>query len=356
MAPIGEDGFATATPETDDAPGSTSRAIRGSSVIPPAASGSSAESGAPSESTPISSEPSQKGRRRRRTGRLQRRGTLSTSRTLWNRGSVSTELGLSRLRSRGPTTTLPEAGRESWRRLRAAFPMIRNPLVSIRTFTELLDEHYGDAEFRERFRDLVGRDVAHIDEVIARLSSAAAQEKVGRIPSTSPPSSSDCSTRYEPIGERRLLVLRELERGDRVGGPEGLEWPRRTPRPGPRPASRARSRRHSADRSPPTASSACILLRHHDPNAAAAANSGPGIGAGSATTAPRNVSNTCWPKRSWRPAAADRRCDRRSGDADPGRPPDTGLSGPGPAPPRPARPKRRESATGMLLLECLAFW
>ena len=54
---------------------------------------------------------------------------------------------------------------------------VRNPLTTIRTFAELLPEHFGDPAFRERFTELVGRDVAHIDDVVTRLARAAEREK-----------------------------------------------------------------------------------------------------------------------------------------------------------------------------------
>jgi len=107
-----------------------------------------------------------------------------------------------------------EGGSQSWRRLaRSLSHEIRNPLVSIRTFTELLPEHYADESFRERFAELVGRDVAHIDEVVDRLARAASQEKLEAAPvDVSALIEGLLDERREAIGERRLLVLRELER------------------------------------------------------------------------------------------------------------------------------------------------
>lgn len=103
---------------------------------------------------------------------------------------------------------------DGWRRLaRSLDHEIRNPLVSIRTFAELLPEHFDDENFRERFSELVGKDVAHIDEVLSRLSSVAEREKLE-------PEAVDVSAmleglleeRRDRIGQGRLLVLRELER------------------------------------------------------------------------------------------------------------------------------------------------
>lgn len=101
-----------------------------------------------------------------------------------------------------------------WRRLaRSLSHEIRNPLVSIRTFAELLPEHYEDETFRARFAELVGRDVAHINSVVSRLQDIAENE-------ASAPEALDVSAmleslleeRRERFAQGRLLVLRELER------------------------------------------------------------------------------------------------------------------------------------------------
>jgi K+-sensing histidine kinase KdpD len=101
-----------------------------------------------------------------------------------------------------------------WRRLaRSLSHEIRNPLVSIRSFAELLPDHFEDETFRERFVELVGRDVDHIDDVVTRLQTVAEHEK-------SELEAVDLSAmievlleeRRERIQAGRLLVLRELER------------------------------------------------------------------------------------------------------------------------------------------------
>ncbi len=46
---------------------------------------------------------------------------------------------------------------------------IKNPLVSIKTFTELLPSHYDDPEFRNRFSSLVGSEVQRIDRIVNQL-------------------------------------------------------------------------------------------------------------------------------------------------------------------------------------------
>lgn len=130
-------------------------------------------------------------------------------------GDVSTELGAETFRAaRHSTSGATDTKSQAWRRLaRSLSHEIRNPLVSIRTFAELLPEHFEDPSFRERFTELVGRDVAHIDEVIGRLATAAAQEKVETAPiDVSAMLERLLDERRESIGQRRLLVLRELER------------------------------------------------------------------------------------------------------------------------------------------------
>lgn len=107
-----------------------------------------------------------------------------------------------------------DGGDPRWRRLaRSLSHEIRNPLVSIKTFTELLPEHFEDDAFRERFTELVGRDVAHIDEVIGRLARAAegGETKPGAV-DVSAMIEGLLDARRETVGRRRLLVLQELER------------------------------------------------------------------------------------------------------------------------------------------------
>ena len=107
-----------------------------------------------------------------------------------------------------------QRGNADWRRLaRSLSHEIRNPLVSIRTFTELLPEHFADPAFRERFTELVGRDVAHIDKVISRLARAAEREshEASRV-DVSAMIEGLLDERRDQIAQDRLLVLRELER------------------------------------------------------------------------------------------------------------------------------------------------
>jgi signal transduction histidine kinase len=46
---------------------------------------------------------------------------------------------------------------------------IKNPLVTLKTFSQLLPERYQDAEFRETFTTLVGKEVNRIDSIVNQL-------------------------------------------------------------------------------------------------------------------------------------------------------------------------------------------
>lgn len=46
---------------------------------------------------------------------------------------------------------------------------IKNPLVAIKTFTQLLPERYADADFRETFFSLISHEVQRIDSIVNRL-------------------------------------------------------------------------------------------------------------------------------------------------------------------------------------------
>jgi signal transduction histidine kinase len=91
---------------------------------------------------------------------------------------------------------------------------VRNPLVSIRTFSDLLREHYADEEFRDRFGRLVADDVRRIEQVVERLEQMGANESEG------PALPVDMTALLEGlldeqrshIQAKRLLVLKELDR------------------------------------------------------------------------------------------------------------------------------------------------
>ncbi len=163
-----------------------------------------------------------------------------------------------------------------WRRLaRSLSHEIRNPLVSIRTFTQLLPEHFEDDAFRTRFTELVGRDVDHIDAVIDRLARAAEPEKYeSAAVDVSELIEGLLDARRTQIGERRLLVLRELERDAPIAwaDPNALEiaiaglLDRALAALPERGDLFVATRR--IDRGPDGAPRLRILLRHHNPELA----------------------------------------------------------------------------------------
>jgi len=59
---------------------------------------------------------------------------------------------------------------------------IRNPLVSIKTFAQLLPKHYHDPIFRERFSKLIGDEVARIDRLTEQLLDLAAPRSLEKTP------------------------------------------------------------------------------------------------------------------------------------------------------------------------------
>lgn len=100
-----------------------------------------------------------------------------------------------------------------WQALvRALTHELRNPLVSIRTFSELLPERWNDSEFRERFAALVGEDVRRIDEVVSRLSHLLGQTAATGAVDTAELLDTLLDERRADVEARRLLVLKELER------------------------------------------------------------------------------------------------------------------------------------------------
>jgi DNA-binding NtrC family response regulator len=90
---------------------------------------------------------------------------------------------------------------------------VRNPLTTIRTFSEMLPTRYQDGEFRERFAELVGRGIERIEEVVQELVRLSALTA----PKTEPIDIASLieellERQRERIHERRLLVLKELDK------------------------------------------------------------------------------------------------------------------------------------------------
>lgn len=66
-----------------------------------------------------------------------------------------------------------------WNELAAAISHeLRNPLVAISTFAQLLPEQYADEEFRTRFRDLIRQEVARLNGMIDQLDAFAHPPKL----------------------------------------------------------------------------------------------------------------------------------------------------------------------------------
>ena len=59
---------------------------------------------------------------------------------------------------------------------------IKNTLVTIKTFTQLLPERFDDAEFREVFSSLVGHEVTRIDSIVNQLLKFARPVKPSLVP------------------------------------------------------------------------------------------------------------------------------------------------------------------------------
>ncbi len=78
---------------------------------------------------------------------------------------------------------------------------IKNPLVAIKTFAELLPERFIEKDFREDFSKVVIREITRIDDLVARLRGLA-------VPATRPLPALDLRT---PIEETLVLLRGQLE-------------------------------------------------------------------------------------------------------------------------------------------------
>jgi signal transduction histidine kinase len=94
---------------------------------------------------------------------------------------------------------------------------IRNPLVAIRTFTQLLPERYDDAEFREGFQGLALKEVDRICGLINDLLSFARPSK----PNVSPENVSDVVDNIA-----RILETQAKEKGVGIAREFGANLPK----------------------------------------------------------------------------------------------------------------------------------
>ncbi len=104
---------------------------------------------------------------------------------------------------------------------------IRNPLVAVQTFAQLLPERYDDPEFRRRAADIVGADVRRIESVVERLSRFAELQA----PEPKPVDvvsilEASLEAQRDEIQRRRLVVLTELDRTapHALGDPDQLRF------------------------------------------------------------------------------------------------------------------------------------
>src|SRR5262249_4193750 len=50
---------------------------------------------------------------------------------------------------------------------------IRNPLIAIKTFAQLLPERFDDADFRKEFNEIVVSEVDRLDRIITQINNFA---------------------------------------------------------------------------------------------------------------------------------------------------------------------------------------
>jgi signal transduction histidine kinase len=89
---------------------------------------------------------------------------------------------------------------------------IKNPLVSLKTFVQLLPERYDDPEFRATFIPLLGAEVSRIDAVVSQLLGFARPVKAQLAP-TPVHAAIDASLRLvaQQVKSKGLLLVRRCE-------------------------------------------------------------------------------------------------------------------------------------------------
>jgi signal transduction histidine kinase len=110
---------------------------------------------------------------------------------------------------------------------RALSHELRNPMVSLQTFAQLLPERGEDPTFQNEFRYQVERDLARIEDRLARLSEYSELRPAEATPvNVSALVETLLDERRNVITERHLLVLRELEdqRPEALGDPDRLRF------------------------------------------------------------------------------------------------------------------------------------
>ena len=90
---------------------------------------------------------------------------------------------------------------------------IRNPLVAIKTFTQLLPTRFDDAGFRDNFSRVAGREIARMDDLLDRfrMLSAASRQPMEPVDVTVP--LRNTLELLQPTLEERRIVLRRVGEG-----------------------------------------------------------------------------------------------------------------------------------------------
>jgi PAS domain S-box-containing protein len=90
---------------------------------------------------------------------------------------------------------------------------IRNPLVAIKTFTQLLPSRFDDAGFRDNFSRIAGREIARMDDLLDRfrMLSSAARQPMEAVDVTVP--LGETLELLQPRLEERRIALRRVGEG-----------------------------------------------------------------------------------------------------------------------------------------------
>ncbi|MGH7410925.1 MAG: ATP-binding protein [Candidatus Methylomirabilis sp.] len=90
---------------------------------------------------------------------------------------------------------------------------IRNPLVAIKTFTQLLPTRFNDAGFRDNFSRVAGREIARMDDLLDRfrMLSSASRQPMEPVDVTVP--LGDTLDLLRPQLEERRIALRRVGEG-----------------------------------------------------------------------------------------------------------------------------------------------
>jgi PAS domain S-box-containing protein len=101
---------------------------------------------------------------------------------------------------------------------------IKNPLVTIKTFTQLLPERYQDSDFRENFLELVNQEVQRIDRIVNQLLNFARPVKTDLAPiHLHDVIRNSVKLVYQRLEQGHVAVTTDLSAGhDLINGDAGL--------------------------------------------------------------------------------------------------------------------------------------